>query len=96
MNLIKINVLDEMLKASEATPGGWLGVEDVRRIGLNGVGIFDGTFRLEKVVAVNPRTKHAEVINLLKDGTPKVDWAKNEVSTRVVRMKTPEYWYEKA
>jgi hypothetical protein len=85
------DVTNEMESLSQSQ-GGWLDAEAVQRAGLLGVLIYDSDFELNHVVAVNPRSREARVCNLDKQGRIKLNRTRDEVQTRVVRMKQPNYF----
>lgn len=84
--------LSQKLAALSASKtDGWLGVEDVRSAGIFPLDVLSNGSSLSNVLEINPRLRLARVQNLKKDGRIKADWERNEVSSRVIRLKNPEY-----
>ena len=81
----------KLASLSASKPDGWLSVEDVRSIGAFPLDVLSNGSSLSKVLEINPRLKLARVLNLEKDGLIKIDCKGNEVSSRVIRLKNPEY-----
>lgn len=86
-----VSLSQKLAALSASKPGGWLGVEDVRAATAFPLEVISDGSILDKILEINPKLGLARVLNLKKDGRIKVDWARNEVSSRIVRLKNPEY-----